>query len=56
MEDDAAFQLRPGERVLVGVKISEVYNGTGAVLVEVTERNCTQRFWLPVAALMQLPS
>lgn len=51
MLDEEANQLIPGQPVLVTMTVSECYTGTGALLVEVREKNCLQRFWLPVAAI-----
>lgn len=55
MLDEDVNLLRPGERVHVSAIVCEPYTGTGALLVEVTEKNCSQRFWLPTSSLEPAP-
>lgn len=51
MRDEDVARLRPGDRVNVTGTLCEYYTFNGAVLVEVKEKNCTQRFWMPTSAV-----
>lgn len=51
MRDDVASRLRPGQVVQITAVVCEYYDGRGALLLEVKEKNCAQRFWFPVGAV-----
>lgn len=55
MRDDVASCLLPGQVVHITAVVCERYDGRGALLLEVKEKNCAQRFWFPTIAVVEQP-